>query len=159
MGVTYAAWTALTASQWASGQPVNQTLVQGIINNINDLNTRLTAIESKTTGGTVTGPLRWSGLQWSTTYANAWTTCLAMTPAWTWRVPSENEMEIGRHMNAGLFSGNKYYWSSSEFGQWSWNDILVFNPSTWVWAYGSDNTSTFDGWSIPMELRCVSDAN
>lgn len=46
LGITYAAWTTLTASQWASGQPVNQTLVQGIINNINDLDARINNIAS-----------------------------------------------------------------------------------------------------------------
>ena len=178
MGITYAAWQTINSSEWAAGQPVTQTLVQKIINNLNDLNTRLSVVNpsgttlsgsslcigsncktswpAETTGGTVTGPLRWSGLQGATTYANAWVSCLALAPTWAWRVPSENEVEIWRHINVGLFSGNKYYWTSSEFGQWSGNDILVFNPSTGVWAYGSDNTATFDGGSIPMELRCVS---
>lgn len=42
--VGYAAWTTINPSQWADGQPVTQTLMQGMINNLNDLNTRLQAI-------------------------------------------------------------------------------------------------------------------
>ncbi|MDD3793624.1 MAG: hypothetical protein PHI37_02345 [Candidatus Gracilibacteria bacterium] len=44
LGIGYAAWTTLTSNQGATGQPVNQTLMQGIINNLNDLNTRVASL-------------------------------------------------------------------------------------------------------------------
>ncbi|MDD2693364.1 MAG: hypothetical protein PHY14_00350 [Candidatus Gracilibacteria bacterium] len=46
LGIGYAAvtWTNISSGSGAAGQPVTQTLIQGIINNMNDLNNRLTGI-------------------------------------------------------------------------------------------------------------------
>ena len=87
---------------------MTQTLIQGIINNMNYLSgvlagvdTRLDTLESgQTTGGTVTGPLRWSSEYSGKNYEQAWTTCTGLSPVGSWRIPSENEIEIGRHLNS-----------------------------------------------------------
>ncbi|MDD3793623.1 MAG: hypothetical protein PHI37_02340 [Candidatus Gracilibacteria bacterium] len=50
LGIGYAAWTTLTSNQGATGQPVNQTLMQGIINNLNDLNTRVATLGTSNGG-------------------------------------------------------------------------------------------------------------
>lgn len=48
MGITYAAWTTLTSGQWASGQVITAALMQGVINNVNDLNTRVSNLSAAT---------------------------------------------------------------------------------------------------------------
>ena len=100
---------------------MTQTLIQGIINNMNYLSgvlagvdTRLDTLESgQTTGGTVTGPLRWSSEYTNKTYDQAWTTCLGLSPAGSWRLPIADEVETGRHINTSLFATSGKYWSSS----------------------------------------------
>ncbi|MDD2694169.1 MAG: hypothetical protein PHY14_04555 [Candidatus Gracilibacteria bacterium] len=53
IGITYAAWQTINSSEGAAGQPVTQTLIQKIINNLNDLNTKLQAINPS--GTTLSG--------------------------------------------------------------------------------------------------------
>ncbi len=109
------------------------------------------------TGGS-TG-LQWSGEYWAMTHDNAWSTCLSIAPAGTWRVPSPSDIEIGRRQNGQLFTGNKFYWSSSPYDTnffWSW-----FAASS-VWDYCIVGYSVCswggDGYSTPMALRCVSNS-
>ena len=173
LGIWYAAvtWTNIPSGSWAAGQPVTQTLIQGIINNMNYLSgvlagvdTRLDTLESgQTTGGTVTGPLRWSSEYSGQNYEQAWSTCAGLSPSWSWRIPSENEIEISRHLNTSLFMGNKLYWSSGPSGDTT-NVFLAWSSSDAIWGdCGKSSTSACWGGSLDnsahiMTFRCVSNS-
>ena len=162
IGITYAAWQTINSSEWAAGQPVTQTLVQKIINNLNDLDTRVNAIESNTTGGTVTWPLRWSSEYANKTYTQAWSACLALTPTGNWRVPSVNEIELGKRIDSTLFSGVKAYWSSS-LGTYYGDPYSYYmgwhpNENYWYHCNGASTATTCSNSGRPSVVRCVSDA-
>lgn len=50
LGAGYAAWLSIDSSEWEAGQPVTQTLVQKIINNLNDLNGKVATLSSSAGG-------------------------------------------------------------------------------------------------------------
>ncbi len=47
----------------------------------------------------MTGPLRWSSEYGAMKYNDAWTTCLGLVPADSWRLPTADEVDYGRRVN------------------------------------------------------------
>lgn len=121
--VGYAAWTTLSPSQWASGQPVNQTLVQGIINNINDLDSRI----MKKTPRWVTmavNPGWWIALVdpvTSETFTNCYSNYLGITVQ---QFPSGTSLNFINYFNGtsmGIIIVDKPTWAyRNTTGNWVW---------------------------------------
>ena len=94
------------------------------------------------------------------TYDQAWSTCLFLAPAGQWRIPSTTEIELGRRMNAALFTGFKWFRSSSssqDWGFWSYSPAMY---DGWV-SCNSAFTGCNDAWNgyyFPAALRCVSNS-
>lgn len=69
LGIAFGAWTTLTTSQWATGQPVSQSLMQGVINNLNDLNTRVNGLSTS-----LSSQPKWACIvSWNSSKRCSWT--------------------------------------------------------------------------------------
>jgi hypothetical protein len=112
---------------------------------------------STSPSGIVTGPLIWSAEYNTDTQINAWDVCISLAPSWQWRVPSPWDIEMWRRQNSTLFTGSKFYWSSSPSsrGFWTWYPAYNFSYDC-DWAVGGQCDDHY-GWLLygAKAFRCV----
>ena len=116
---------------------------------------------ASTSGGIVTGTLRWSSEYGAMTLADAWSTCSSLTPSGSWRIPSADEIELSRRANAALFQWDKWFWSTSPGDSGGYKETLAWNSVEDDW-WGCQSIGTACNWlnhvtGSPMAFRCVSD--
>ncbi len=148
IGVGYSAWTALTTNQWTAGQTISQSLMQGIIDNLNDLNTRVGNISSV--------PAGFIGSFNLSTCPTGWTAANGTngTPDLRWEFV--RGLDSGRWIDSGRtlgtwqgdeFKNHSHTYSSmqNEYGGWS---AQVIDNYSFSWYTGwNTRTSWLTGWA------------
>lgn len=115
-----------------------------------------------TPSGTITGKYVWSTTETNSSYTNAVSLCQNLAPAGTWRVPSSDEIEYSRFINASLFNGSKWYWTRSPRSN-IYN--FTYYPTSDYW-YECNRTQSNTNCNSPSNyignptaVRCVADVN
>ena len=155
LGIWYAAvtWTNIPSGSWAAGQPVTQTLMQGIIDNINDLNSRVATLNSTPAGAIMAFNLTTCPTGWVTADGTNGTPDLRgefIRGLDSWR-----GVDVGRTLRSwqrDIFSNHHhamYYHKWSEASSWISDEdwLLWIYIDTDKWYYTNNTTITWTGWS------------
>jgi hypothetical protein len=184
ISVAYAGYITLSPASIATGQPLSQSLMQQIKDNLDDLNTRVTTLEANAPltpppgGGTTTGlvwseiipPTQsqstwvWWGWGLTTFYgftsAGATTACANKTPIWRWSVPTSTQLQSALPNNTLFPSDTAWRTTSGPMLYWqNWGSTWAIRLATWDTNQATQvyiSYPQFTVYVISIGLRCVS---